>query len=194
MTPIDLIPFAENSQKVPKKSLIPRKAKKNKPETLKLLMAHYVDFGAAFIMTSLISAVFSHSLKLYMVTKGLESAYSSVQAQGLFFAIFPLQLFGYFFFSYFLNHGQTPGMFLLKKRIDMNANDFSDAFRWATHSFLLCFSWGLSYLIKPEIWNKLKAHDHLYHDLMSYTDVNVVSPVRMSEENKKSEENWRKAA
>ncbi|MFP5385204.1 MAG: hypothetical protein ACLGHN_03950 [Bacteriovoracia bacterium] len=194
MTPIDLIPFAENSQKVPKKFLAPVAGVSGKPDTLKLLCAHFMDFWTAFMMVTLISGVFSQSVKSFLVTKGLQSSYSSIETQGLFFALFPLILFAYFFFSYFLNHGQTPSMLLLKKRIEMKPNSFAEAFRWATHSFLLCLSWGTSYLLKPEVWKLLKSHDHLYYDLMAYKEVKVVNLVSLSEESHRSEETWQEAA
>ncbi len=195
MTPIDLIPYAEHSKKLPKNALSP--LKKGKPlETGKLLMAHFFDFSMAFMLSSFMAFMFNLSMQGLLMTRGLRSVFSEATAFKLSMALFPLILFSYFFASYFLNHGQSYGMYILKKRMEMKSNSMRDAFSWATHSFLLCFSGGISLLVKKDVWKGFKSHDYLYANLFIHKDYKAMDLVDHVEKETESvkEENRSEAA
>lgn len=176
MSPIDLIPFAEHSKKLPKKVLSPEN--KTEPlETWKILTSHFLDFGMAFMLSSSMALVFNLSIKGLLMTRGLRSAFSEATAFKLSMALFPLILFSYFFSSYFLNNGQTYGMYILKKRMEMKSNSLRDSFSWATHSFLLCVTGGISLLAKKDVWKSFRTHDHLYTDLFIHKDYKTMDLV-----------------
>ena len=195
MTPIDLIPYAEQSKKLPKKVLSPDN-KLNSPETWKILSSHFLDFGAAFMVSSFMALMFNLSIKGLLMTRGLRSVFSESTAFKLSMALFPLVLFSYFFSSYFLNHGQTYGMFILKRRMEMKSNSLRDAFSWATHSFLLCFTGGLSFLMKKDVWVSFRPHDYLYSELLVHKDYKSVDLVEqtMVDSEKVDEKDWSEAA
>lgn len=197
MNPIDLVPFAEHSQKLPGKFLAPV-AKKEHVPTWKIFAAHFIDFGTTFIATSVMTVLFSHSIKMILVTRSLQTTFNQMQINGLAAPILPLMLFTYFFFSYFMNHGQTYGMFLVKGRVDMQSKSFMEAFRWAAHSMILCLSCGISFLFSKAKWQGYKGHDYLYQDLLTYRESNAINLLaRVDEfavEEVVQEENWANAA
>lgn len=195
MTPIDLIPYAEHSRRISHKILSP--VQKAKPqEVWKILSAHFFDFSMVFLASSFMSTMFNLSIKSLLVTRNLNSAFSEAATFKLAMALLPLTLFTYFFTSYFLNHGQTPGMLLVKKRMEMKANSIRDAFSWATHSFLLCATGGISYSIKKNLWQSFKDHDYLYSELLVHKEHVVMNLVVKIESFQKEDlqEDWPKAA
>jgi hypothetical protein len=171
MNPINLVNYAEQSLKVPSEFLAPN-PKKQDWKIWKLFLGHYIDFFSAFIFTIIISGVFNNSIKTMLVTKGLQRAWTKDFVIFTFSgSVLPTMLFCYFFFSYFLNDGQTWGMYLLKKRIRMKDKCFKEAALWACSSMVLCFSLGLSYFIHKEKWQNIKSYDYLYDHLMLDKDV-----------------------
>ncbi len=197
MNPIDLKQFAEHSQKLPKTWLAPVK-KESDFKLWKMFCAHYIDFSSAFTVTLMTSAFFNLSLKSLLVTKGMQKAWSETVVWTFTASILPLMVFSYFFFSYLMNHGQTYGMHLLKKRIDMKSLHYKEAALWACSSMVLCFTGGLSYFIQKEKWQNFKAQDYLYGDLMverALSPVNLLSEIdKISVEEEVVEENWSQAA
>lgn len=196
MKQIDLVDFAQHSQKLPGKFLAPVKAENHIP-TWKIFAAHLFDFGAVFTMTSVMGGMFNQSVKMVLVTKSLTAAFSDLTVMSLAFSFFPLMVFSYFFFSYFMNHGQTMGMMFLKKRIEMESKSFSDALRWAAFSLLLCFTGGLAFTVTKKFWQSFKGHDYLYADLMvekQLSPINLLSEVDKFEEERFEEKNYARAA
>lgn len=195
MTPIDLIPYVESSRKVPKKLLAPVGKEKVKPiETWQLLVAHFCDFSAVFMFSCLMATAFDLTVDMLMVTNQLRSAYAKVEVFNLSMAFLPITLFSYFFMCNLLNHGQTWGMHLMKKRISMKAYDIKDSFSWATHSFLLCLTGGISFLHNKVRWKEFKAHDHLYSELFHFKESKVINLVEKLEEVQEVQEDYRRAA
>lgn len=187
MNPIDLIPFAEHSQKLPGKYLAPI-ARNEKASTWKILASHSVDFGLTFIATSVMTLFFSQSVKTVLVTRSLRMAFSEKDVSSLAGPLIPLMVFSYFFFSYFMNHGQTLGMMLFKRRVDMQSKSFFEAAKWAAYSFFLVMTCGLSYIVGKSKWQNIKGHDYLYEDLVKYRDVAPINLLSKIEEFKVSEE------
>src|SRR5690606_32413421 len=77
----------------------------------------------------------------------------------------------YFFFSYFLNHGQTLGMHYMKIRIHSETNSFRYCLKWTLYSTFLLLTLGL--LVKQAKkwasqlgWGSVEVHDHLYKIMM----------------------------
>lgn len=196
MNPINLVDFAEHSQKVPAQMLAPN-AHKNEFKIWKVLVGHYLDFAVAFTTTMMMVAFFNLSLKTFLVTKGLQKAWSDEVVLSFTASALPAMVFSYFFFSYFLNHGQTYGMHLLKKRISMQDKSFKEAALWACSSMVLCFTGGLSYFIQKDKWQSFSSHDYLYNHLMvdrPVSPVNLVSAIEEYNKEEVEEEYWSNAA
>lgn len=195
MAPIDLIPYAEHSRKLSQRLLVPVH-RKGPVDVWKILTVHFFDFSMTYMLSSFMALMFNLSIKTLMVTNGLKSAFNEGTAFKLSLAFMPVILFSYFFSSYFLNHGQTWGMTLLKRRVEMQENSLKDAFIWATHSFLLCATGGLSYLVKKDIWQSFKTHDHLYAEMFKHNDFVFMDLVKEADGNNHQhvEEEWKKAA
>lgn len=173
MTPIDLVTFAEHSRKIPKKLTAPVAPLKVE-SGWKLLFSHLLDFWAITVTAAFMAVMFNHSILLFMVTDGLEDAYASQDILSLSLLLVPFIAFNYFFFSYFLNHGQTWGMHVMKKRISMPTMSFRECARWASHSLLLTHSLGISIYFKKDHWQSYKDHDHLYSELLTYKEMKVI--------------------
>lgn len=173
MSPINLVLFAEHSRKLPQKFTFPM-ANTKSDTAWKLLFSHILDFWAVAGTAAIMSHLFNHSMKLIMASNILTDAYSEQSIISLSFIMIPFIAFNYFFFSYFLNHGQTWGMHLMKKRIRMPHLSFKESAKWASHSFILCHSLGASIYFKKSHWQSYKEHDHLYHELMSYKEFKVI--------------------
>lgn len=193
---IDLVVFAEHSQKLPSQFLEPEIPKNE--SSWKILAAHFIDLIVVFMFTNIILAIFAKSVEMILVTERLQSAFKFEKILHLSEPILPMTLFSYFFFSYFMNHGQTYGMFLLKKRVELRSKSFRECLSWALHSSLVCFSCGLTYLLKRSKWNSFKGHDYLYQGLMNTKESPSIDLVAKVEEfeNEKKEETiyWPKAA
>lgn len=193
MKQVDLLSFAEFSEKIPETFLEPEAVKPT--SSWKILGSHFLDFGLSFFAATFMSFMFNHSVKMLLVTKGLKLAYSEALIVGMSGPVLPLTLFSYFFFSYFFNAGQTYGMYTFKIRTSMKPQSFREAFIWAVYSFALCVSCGISYFFKREIWKFVKAHDHLYHELLSYKEDYSMSLLAIIDSQKEEESvEWVKAA
>ena len=182
MTPIDLIEFAQHSRKLPKTLLAPLQYKESL-EVWKILSAHFFDFSLVFMTSTLMASIFNLSVKSFLVTRGLRVLFSEGMTFKLAMAFLPVVLFTYFFCCYFLNHGQTLGMLILKRRMKMKSNSIQDAFSWATHSFLLCTTGGISLRLKKSVWTHFMAHDHLYSEMLVHKEVAVIDLVADAEKN-----------
>jgi hypothetical protein len=187
MIPFDLKDFAEHSQKLPKQLLSHIRPQK-KPETLKLLLAHWIDFSLAMTATTIISEFYSQGIQTMMKTRPLESWFMGPVREDLFFSLVPFVIFNYFFFFYFMNHGQSWGMVLTKNRIKINERSFLAALQWASHSTLLCLSCGLWYVLKKPQWAQVKTHDYLYDELVAYKDSKEINLLKRIEEAKLKQE------
>jgi hypothetical protein len=193
MTPIDLVTFAEYSEKLPTSFLGPKK-KTNPFSTLQVLTGHFIDFSFAFGTIAFMALVFNESMRPILMTKALKAAYQNETIFSLSASLFPAMVFCYFFLSYFMNHGQTYGMYVMKRRMVMKENSFQDALRSAAHSFILCFTCGLSFYFQNNVWNKVSQHDYLYEELLVDRDLAPIDLLSEIDKISSSEIVWTKAA
>jgi hypothetical protein len=197
MTPIDLIPFTNNSKKLPSFYLSPNN-QKYQFSFWKLFFSHMIDFYICFTVTNLLIITTSLQVESYLFNSKLSQTTEMTSTLDFSFFVVPFCLFNYFFFSYFFNYGQSYGMHLTNKRIDQKSKSFIDSLRWATHSTTLCFSFGLSYFWQKSIWNKFRAHDYLYSEFMTYKEsspIILLEKINEFEKEKKlHEEDWKVAA
>lgn len=199
MNSIDLVEFAKNSRKLPSKWLAPVESKAQF-KLWKVLMGHFLDFGAVVSVTVMTSTFFELSLKSLLVTKSMRQVWPESVAMTFTGFMLPFMVLSYFFFSYFMNHGQTWGMHMMKHRIAMKSLSFKEAALWACSSMVLCFTGGLSYLIQKDKWKAFSSHDYLYNDLMTERTLSPVTLLKeidkFSEEKEEElvEESWSRAA
>lgn len=192
---IDLVVFADHSQKIPAAYLAPEIKKET--SSWKIFASHFIDFSAAWMITFALTALLAQSAHLMMVTQGLQKAFPMEEAMSFSGRLLPLIVLSYFFFSYFMNHGQTFGMHKLNGRIQMTDKSFTEAFTWALHSFALCFSGGLVYALRPTQWKSVVPHDYLYRDLMeSKADysINLIERIECNQVVDEEETSFRNAA
>src|SRR5690606_4090240 len=123
MNPINLVSFADHSQRLPRKFLAPTEPVKTNL-TWKILSAHFIDFIIAFGTSTFMSVVFGQSVKSLLITRGLRAAFSQHSLMPLEVALLPLILMSYFFICHFMNHGQTVGMIVFKCRVSMKSQDY----------------------------------------------------------------------
>lgn len=173
MNSIDLVTFAEHSRKIPDEVLAP--ISKKSSQTFRILASHLFDFWIGVCLTAAFGAIASQAFGSLMVTASLREAYSA-EALGTFaFFFLPFILLSYFFFSYFMNHGQSWGMHLLKRRIMMADKSFGQAFLWAAHSVLVCLTGGLYYGFRRKIWSAYQSSDYLYSELLAHKEDHRIS-------------------
>jgi hypothetical protein len=196
MNPIDLIVYAEYSEKIPAKALGPENLKSK--SNWKLLAAHWFDFSIIFCITAFIAGFYNEMFKSLMMTTTLKSAFSNENLYSIAANFLPLMIFSYFFFSYFFNDGQTFGMHFLKTRVEMKPKNFRDALRNAAKSFFLCCSCGLTYVFNQQNWDGFKSHDYLYENLLTIKEsspIHLLSEVENFEKESVIEnDDWVKAA
>ncbi len=183
MKPIDLVVFADHSQRLPGELLRPTAPEPRKNFVAKFLGAHLFDFVLVLSVTSAFSQTLTQSLGLLLRTKLLSSGAYVAHSATFTSMVFPLVLLCYFSFFYLLNHGQTPGMHILKNRIDLKPGNLRDAFRWGCYSFSVCFSGGISiFLLRNfRIREAFKGHDHLYATLLAPREFAVIDLVSETE-------------
>lgn len=172
MIPVDLVLFAEHSLKLPENYLSPARPVEKKWPVFAALI---IDFGMVFLGTLLMTAILNHGVGLFLVTNGPKAVFTPDMVVNLSSTFLPVILFSYFFFSFFLNNGQTWGMQTMKKRIQMKEQSFQDAFKWAIWSGLLCYSCGLTHFFRKKAVEQIKAHDWLYHDLLAFRESSEIN-------------------
>ncbi len=163
MKPIDLLTYAQHSTKIPSITLNHASPMNNPASLFRLLLAHAVDFYIVANFTILSCTLFQISFKELLVSHQLsQSGMASTGVAGLIFCI---TLISYFFFSNFMNHGQSLGMLFVKSRITMKEKCLRSSLQWGLVSSLVIMTGGLlTYL--PVIREMLVNHDYLYLNLM----------------------------
>jgi hypothetical protein len=166
MDPIDLVDYSDHSVKISSKTL-DRSQKPQRRQLWKVLFAHWLDLCLVaqaallsnYMMTEGTLAYFPSPLAAKAVTSGLNWK----------LGLFTTMLIGYYFACFFLNHGQSLGMMVMKKRVHMRAMDTKRAFQWAKVSALISMTGGLVALVL-DVHKMFVQHDHLYHELVSEKD------------------------
>ncbi len=184
MTNLDLMDYANSSQKIPAE-VLHASLKDESVHAWRIYLAHYLDFCLIATITIGASKVFSLSVKDFLPTWSLKAAYSSMHSN-YSMALIPFVLFSYYFFSYFLNSGQSWGHHVSKIRVSLKERSFRSAFRHATYSAIYCLTGGLSSFWSP-LEQSTANHDYLYRQLMTIKDQPSVDLLILTHENTKSE-------
>lgn len=174
---IDLKFYAERQVRIPAEKLTPLE-RSNTFSLPRTLAAHFIDFHAIFFLTLVVLTVMETSLSSLMVTNHQLSYFENYQGDFTLF-LFPAALGAYFYFCHFLNHGQTWGMFLMKRRATTPKHCWQSALRWTFYSLVVCYSFGL-FTRRAHDWiesqgmGRIAEHDHLYWELLREKSVEAV--------------------
>lgn len=190
MQPIDLRAFADHSVRIPSTFLNKVAAPAVIP-TWKILGAHMLDLWVAFSVTMITCGQFSQFQNAVIHSRILQKSMALSATMPL--AIFMIVLWSNFFFSYFLNHGQTLGLFAIKKRILMKEQSLGEAMRWSVLSTLTCLTGGISN-IYIRVNDKYGGHDHLYRELMRVKEVQAVNLLDHTSSEEEIEKFYQRAA
>lgn len=186
MIPIDLIDYTRSSKKISPEMLKISAPVSEKPfSTWKLLGAYFFDFSTVMTFTFMTSGIFKIAFKNLMMTGQLNRAFNTIPFHTLTTTILPLMFVSYFFFSFFFNNGQTPGMKMFKARIEMPDMSFRASLIWAMFSASVMMTAGLSFMLaykwmQSKGWGEVKGHDHLYKWMMIQRDISPVNLVELS--------------
>ncbi|HXH75782.1 MAG TPA: hypothetical protein VNJ08_12485 [Bacteriovoracaceae bacterium] len=192
MQPIDLIDYADHAVKIPSSFLnhvvIPKKV-----PIWKVMLSHWIDLYAVFSFTVFVTVMLAASNTVYLSSEKLQKIVST--GPGTYVFIFGLLMVSYFFLSYFLNHGQSLGLYSIKKRIPMEEKNIKSAFHWSLVSSLTCLTGGIA-SIYLELETKLASHDYLYVELLQHKEFSIAILVKesQSKELQEFEEAYKQAA
>lgn len=165
MAPFNLSDLAVKEAKIHSAHLSPAKSKNF---VVRLLAAHFLDFWAIFWATTIATSMFKLSFQVHLTTRGLHKAWDLVSFSSFTVFAWTAIAMTYFFVSYFMNHGQTAGMKIMKCRVKMKHHDAKESLHWAVRSIGLYMSVGLtSKSFKPN----LGAHDYLWHELVAQKEI-----------------------
>lgn len=178
MTEFNLIAFADHSAKIPNQALAPE-TRTGIFDSWKFFASHLMDFWTVSSIATLSALMFNQSMITMLMTNKIYTAFKAEHIIGLSFLLMPVMLFTYFFFSYFMNHGQSIAMTLLKKRVVMESQNFTQAAQSALQSTLFCLSFGLSYRWQTVFRSQFQGHDYLYHQLMTEKSQDAIDLLKM---------------
>ncbi len=165
MAPFNLSDFAVKEIKIPTPHLVPAKTGNYLG---KFLAAHFLDFWALVWINATATFLFKSTLGSFMSTRELTQAWDAVNfsaATGFTFMAFS---FAYFFTCYYMNHGQTPGMKVMKCRVRVKEHNFSESMRWTLKSFATYATLGL---VSQRFASSVVPQDHLWHELVTLKEV-----------------------
>jgi hypothetical protein len=175
MNSIDLIDYATHSQKVPQKILNAQLTKKTKIPHWKILASYAIDFYLVVASTYAMAMLFQLTAQNMFFTQAMKNFLNTNIVSDLPLLAMPVTLTSYFFFCYFFNQGQTVGAWKMKLRLEMPYMDAEESFQWAIYSSATLVTCGLL-LRASQITPPIKAHDHLYHELLADK---IVSPFNL---------------
>jgi hypothetical protein len=193
MTPIDLQDYAHAKRKIPAAFLRPKSGKAQKISSWKLLGSYLLDAWMVVGSTAMIAAFFKISFASFIISDRLYMTMLKMSYYQLSVAFLPLMFTGYFFFSYFFNHGQSWGLHTVKARITMPEQNFRSSLLWAMMSSLVVMTFGLGFFWVRDFcarksWGTFEGHDHLYAQLVQEKIFSPVDLVALSEANAKKAE------
>jgi hypothetical protein len=188
MVPIDIFDYVLSQKKIPDSLLTPHQQKNGLPATKLIFFSYLIDFTTALTTTFMFSGILKLSLGNFIISEKLfESMMNTESYSSIFFAL-PVVLTSYFFFCFFLNHGQSWGLKVIRARISMPAHDFRLSIRWALYSTFSILTLGTGvFMLQRYIKNKgpdgYVNHDELYLKLILPKDYSPLSLVEISEKN-----------
>lgn len=165
MAPFNLSDLAVKEIKIPGTHLSPAKSKSF---IGRFLAAHFIDLWAVFWATTFVTAIFKSAVQMHLMTSSLHKAWGSVALTP--FAVFAWTTISltYFFMSYYMNHGQTPGMKIMKCRVKMSHHSFMEALHWALKSLAVYVSFGF----KAKAFSaNVGPHDYLWQELVAQKEI-----------------------
>lgn len=194
MAPFNLSDLAVKELKLPKSTLAPQVSKNHSG---RFLIGLFLDFWVIFSLNFFVATFFQTSVKLFLTTSSLRRIWMMTDLTLLNTLSWSSVALMYFFTSFYLNQGQTYGMYKTKCRISIKHHDAAGAFRWSMMSLSLLLTLGLSFLMSkkiPRSWGEVSAHDYLWQNLMEQKEIaapDLLSLVKDSEVEK--EEFWKVA-
>ncbi len=187
MTPINLSDFTDSTKKIPTTLIQHIPEASHKIQKRKIAIAHAFDLLMVISATSFVSEFLQASLSRFMVTSELRAAFSQINYSSFMISLLPLMFTSYFFFSYFLNHGQTWGMKKMKTRVAIPAMSYRSSLVWAMFSASALMTAGLTLLAYPLIhkkgWGEMKDEDYLYVSLVQHKEIEALNLVEVSSRN-----------
>ncbi len=167
MAPYNLSDFAVKEIKIPSSQLHPALLKSY---VGKFLMAHFLDFWLLVWINATATYLFKTTFQTFLGTGKLSSTWDTVNfspAAGFTFTAFAMT---YFFTCYFMNHGQTWGMKMMRCRVRIKEHNFHEALLWTLKTLATYASLGFATKgFEPSI----VAHDHLWLELVTLKEVGI---------------------
>jgi hypothetical protein len=159
---IDLRDYANYSAKIPS-SLLNRAPVRRDQDLWKIILAQWIDLLTVSLVTSFVLIAFSEWSETYLTSEKLFKA--SHKGPLYKSSLFASLMWMYFSSSLFFNHGQTLGLFAVKKRLSIKDKSFRASLRWGFISLLSALSGGVfsKWLRLSEV---VVSHDYLYGHLM----------------------------
>jgi len=188
MNPVDLIDYAEHSEKIHSNFLKAGQVKLKVIQRKRVLLAHCLDSVLIFMLSSWAGTLLNLSLSNLLVTRSLRQAFSKIETMPLSLSLIVLTAFSYYFFSYFFNQGQTISMRLLGIRVRMEEMAYRASMVSGLYSLSVSLSLGLSLLIESERLQgtglgTFETHDYLYQELLLEKLIQPFSLVEFAERN-----------
>lgn len=190
MQPIDLIKFADHSVKIPE-GMLHNVPVRREIKTWKIVLAYWLDLSIIFAVNGMVNILVSNFRADLFTSETLQKAGDGGFASTL--STFTLLLWGYFFFSYFLNHGQTAGLLAIKQRIQMKEKSFRAALRWSLISSMTCFTGGFAAYFS-NLNRDIVDQDYLYHELLTEKEIPSINLLEKTVSNEKVPEKYVQAA
>lgn len=121
----------------------------------------FVDLFCVLLTTRLLMASYISYLKTFMYLMGDKSQYMlTSQMHKVEFSVITVVFFGYFFLSYYMGSGKTPGKILFRLRVVPEDNEtelltFTQSFK-RTSGYIFCYLTGF-FLFAIPYFNKKRA-------------------------------------
>ena len=172
MHPIDLVYYAHSGKKIPK-NILTQDAQIYPPMKRDMFYSYLQDGIVMVIAGTFLYQIMVFQMSTFMFGPMYKEFLSFLpQAGQNGFAIAPILGCFYFAFSYYLNQGQTYGMFKNKKKVHFHSFTWKNLFKWSVISSAAGMSFGLPLLFPKFVsWAEQKCnmsfapHDDLYHEL-----------------------------
>jgi uncharacterized RDD family membrane protein YckC len=162
----NLLHYSSHSKKI---SPLQLEMNKTPPEykSWKTLVALFIDFYIVAMATSFMSFAFQATFSSLMASPKMTYSLKMVNMDSLSFSLLPLMFVSYYFFSFFMNEGQSYGMKKMKIRFENCGYDVKASLLWAARASSVIMTLGLSMMVLKDLFkSECVTHDHLYHELM----------------------------